>query len=226
MSEQRHAGHRSRLKERFLKEGSLDNFTDHQVIELILFYCLPRKDTNPIAHDLLEDFGSFSSVVDKSIAELSKVTGISENSGVFLKLVGELSRRYYNDKVKEIIRLDSADKMKEFIKPKFIGRTDEVVYVICMDNTCKILSCDLLFEGTINAANINTRKIIETALKHNSANVILAHNHPQGLAMPSNEDIVTTQDIKKALKVIHVELVDHFIVAKNECTSLLESGYM
>ena len=97
---------------------------------------------------------------------------------------------------------------------------------MCMDNSCRVVSCDMMFEGTVNAASISTRAIVEAAIRHNSSNVLLAHNHPQGLALPSNEDIVTTQDIKKALAAVEVTLVDHIIVVRDDCVSLLESGYL
>ena len=221
-----HAGHRQRLKDRFLAEGSLDNFNDHQVLELMLFYCIPRQDTNPIAHDLLDTFGSFSSVLDKPYEELANIEHVGKNAALFLKLLPELCRRYYDDKTNPRMVLDSAEKIGAYLVPKFVGLTDEVVYVLCLDNMCNIVCCELLCRGTINAANISLRKIIQTALKYNACNMVVAHNHPQGMAIPSNEDIVTTYDIKKALQTINVTLLDHMIVAHNDFVSLKQSGYM
>ena len=219
-------GHRERRKERFLQEGTLDHFTDHQVLELLLFYAVPRADTNPIAHELIEQFGSFASVLEKPVEELEKIPGLGKSSAIFLKLILDSARRYCEEQVDPALILNTADKMVRFLKPKFVGRTKEVLCCVCMDNSCRVVSCDMMFEGTVNAASISTRAIDEAAIRHNSSNVLLAHNHPQGLALPSNEDIVTTQDIKKALAAVEVTLVDHIIVVRDDCVSLLESGYL
>ncbi len=226
MAENKHQGHRERLKERFLLEGNLDHFSDHQVLELLLFYALPRVDTNPIAHDLIDRFGSFASVLEKSVEELAKTEGMGKNSAIFLKLILESARRYCEEQVDPKLILNTAQKMAEYLRPKFVGRTKEVLCCVCMDNTCRVISCEMMFEGTVNAANISIRAIIEAAICHNACNILLAHNHPQGLALPSNEDIVTTQDIKRALEAVDIHLVDHMIIARDDCVSLLESGFI
>ncbi len=225
MPKDTHNGHRKRLKKRFLEEG-LDSFEKHNVLELLLFYGIARIDTNEIAHNLMESFGSLSGIFDAPYEELLKVNGIGESAASLIKLIPEISRVYMDDKCDYKQLLNTTEKMGAFLLPKFVGRTTEVVYLICLDNSCKILNCTVLFEGTVNAANISIRKIIETAIKFNASNVILAHNHPTGVALPSNEDLITTDRVVKALKVVGINLLDHIIVARNDFISFADSGHL
>lgn len=225
MSKNSHAGHRQRIRERFLKEG-LDHFERHNILELLLFFSISRSDTNELSHKLIESFGSLSGVLDTPYDELVKINGLGEQSATLIKLIPEICRVYLDDKSDYRQHLNTTEKMGQFLLPKFIGRTNEVVYLVCLDNSCKILNCCLLFEGTINAANISIRKIIEVAFKFNASNLILAHNHPTGVALPSNEDIVTTDRIMKSLKIIGINLLDHIIVAKNDFISFADSGHL
>lgn len=225
MSENKHANHRERMRNRFIEEKGFDNFSDHEVLEVLLYLCLPRCNTNEIAHDLLEEFGSFSSVLEKSPHELSKIKGLGETAAVYLSMITEFCKRYYNDKFDSNIILDTSDKMANFIIPKFIGCTEEQVYCICMNNVCRVLTCSLIARGDISSAGLSVRTVVEVAIRHNSTNVILAHNHPQGLALPSNDDIAMTKSIQKALDAIGINLIDHFIVAQNDAVSLKQSRY-
>lgn len=225
MSKDTHSGHRQRLKERFLNEG-LDSFERHNVLELLLFFGIARIDTNEISHELMNSFGSLSGVLEAPYEELLKVNGIGESAATLLKLIPDISRAYNDDKCDYKQNLNTTEKMGNFLLPKFVGRTSEIVYLVCLDNSCKILNCTVLFEGTVNAANISVRKIIETAIKFNASNVILAHNHPTGIALPSNEDLVTTDRIVKALQVIGIRLLDHIIVARNDFISFADSGHL
>lgn len=219
-----HSGHRERMKERFLTEG-LDQFTDIQVLELLLFYCIPRKDTNPIAHALLDYFGSLSQVLEAPVEELQKVDGIGENAAVFLKLVTQVGRFYLTDRVSRVKILPTLESCAEYLKPCFFSRNVEMVFLLCLDAKCKVLSCRKIAEGNVNSTGISVRKIVETALSVNASSVVLAHNHPGGLAIPSNEDIVTTGRVAAALRAVDVRLVDHVIVADDDYVSMVQSGY-
>lgn len=218
-----HAGHRQRLKNRFLKEG-LTNFNEHQVLELMLFYCIPRQDTNPIAHALLDHFGSLSQVLAASPAELQKVSGMGESSATFLSLLNDFCRYCYDNQNAKITILDSTAAFRKFLIPKFHGRRNEMVYILCLDAKCKLLSHKEVGEGSVNSAAVPIRRIVEIALGANATMVVLAHNHPSGLALPSPEDELTTRQLAAALSAVDVTLVDHLIVADEDAVSLRESG--
>lgn len=220
-----HQGHRGRLKQRFLESG-LDAFSDYHILELLLFYVLPRRDTNVLAHRLMQRFGSLSGVLDAPIQELSEVEGIGDSAAAYLKLFSQVARVYFNDKLKDGVVLDTAEKVGEYLIPKYIGIMHEMVLLVCLDSKGKVQSCTAVMEGTINATQVSVRKIIETAVRNNAASVILSHNHPSGLAIPSRDDIVTTQKIEQALALISVHLVDHIIVADNDWVSLRDSAYL
>ena len=219
-----HEGHRQRLKQRFLEEG-LDKFTDIQVLELLLFYCIPRKDTNPIAHALLSHFGSLSQVLEAPVEELRKVEGVGESAALFLHLTTEVSRYYLVDRSTRATFLNTTEDCARYLMPFFFGRRNETVFLLCLDAKCKVLCCREIAEGSINYAGISVRKVVETALGVSATSVVLAHNHPSGVAVPSGEDIQTTRRIATALSAVEIHLADHIIVADNDCVSLVQSGY-
>ena len=206
-----HDGHRQRLLQRFLREG-LDGFDEHNILELLLFYAIPRKDTNELAHRLMDDFGSLAGVLDASAQELQQVEGVGENTAGFLKLLPDLC-------------LASTEQAGRFLLPRYIGRQEETVLLTCLDGKCRVLSCTVLHKGSLNSSEVNVRKLLTAALKHNAAAVILAHNHPGGVALPSPEDLSTTARIKAALEAADIRLLDHIIVADHDFVSLADSGY-
>jgi DNA repair protein RadC len=217
---QMHNGHRERLKKRFLAEG-LDNFEPHAILEMILFYSVPRRDTNPIAHRLLDYFGgSLMCVFDAPIEELVKVEGIGINTATLIKLFPEVCRRYLMEmrETGQIIK-SSKDAAKCFI-PMFIGRTNEFVAIMCIDAKGKLLFCNNIFEGTVNAASVNIRRFVEIAVRYAATDIIMAHNHPGGLAIPSEQDISVTQKVSEALKTVNINLLDHIIVSGSDWVSL------
>lgn len=219
-----HEGHRQRLKKRFLEEG-LDNFTDIQVLELLLFYCIPRQDTNPIAHKLLEHFGGLSQTLEASPEQLQKVPGIGENAATFLSLITEVGRYYLVDRNTRERILNTIDDCGKFLVPFFFGRSRETVFLLCLDAKCKVLCCKEIGEGDVNSAGISVRKVMETALGANASVVVLAHNHPSGVAVPSNEDIMVTRRVAAALGTVEIHLADHLVVADGDYVSIRQSGY-
>lgn len=218
-----HNGHRQRLKRRYFEEG-LDGFNEVNALELLLFYCLPRQDTNPLAHRLIKRFGSFSQVLEATAPELMEVEGIGKRAAEFLTLVRQTSRYYAVHHPDQPNVLQTLDSCGDYMLPYFIGRDMETVFLLCMDARCKVLCCRQISEGSINAAGIPIRKIVEVALETKASSVVLAHNHPSGIALPSNEDVATTKRIMKALAAIQVVLVDHVIVAEDDYVSLAQSG--
>lgn len=218
-----HEGHRQRLKERFCKEG-LDNFDDLYVLELLLFYSVNRRDTNPIAHALLDKFGSLRYVLEASREELVTVDGVTEHTAVFLSLIREVGRYYQMQCADTGDILQTIDQCGKYLLPYFFGRENETVFLLCLDAKCKVLCCKKVGEGSVNSANISIRRIVETALNANATSVVLAHNHPSGLAIPSAEDIQTTRRLGKALYTVEITLVDHIVVADNDFVSIAQSG--
>lgn len=220
-----HDGHRSRLKERFLAHG-LDGFTDVQVLELLLYYCIPRKDTNELAHRLIERFGSVSQILDTGYQELMEVAGIGENAALFLKLLPAAYRYYDVDRNKRVDEpLLTTTACGRYISKYFKAMPNEAVYLLCMDAKCKPLCCLKVAEGGVNSTGLSVRQVVKTALGAHATTVVLAHNHPSGIALPSREDIQTTLRLAAALDAVEVTLADHIVVADDDFVSMVQSGY-
>lgn len=219
-----HKEHRKRLRNRFRRDG-LDSFTDVQVLELLLFFCIPRRDTNPIAHELINRFGSLDQVLSAPLHELEKVDGIGEQASTLLRLTSQIARSDGVSQVSKDKILNSISKCGNYLKVFFKNKADETVYLLCLDAKCKLLGCVEVGRGSVNTASVSPRKIVEVALSFNATSVVLAHNHPSGVALPSHEDIVTTRRIALALDAVGIVLADHIVVAENDYVSLLESDY-
>ncbi len=216
-------GHRRRVKERFLAEG-LDNFNEAHVLELLLFYAIPRRDTKPIAKALIAKFGSFPQVMEAPVDELKKIEGIGENAAAFLKLVAETGRYYQVKKESSVNILLDSEAYGKYLVPRFRNLRDENVLMLCLDAKGKLLCCREVGKGSVNASSISTRRIAEIALGVNATAVVLAHNHPSGIAIPSAEDLSTTLQIAQALRAVDVILLDHIVVADEDYVSMAQSG--
>ena len=220
-----HDGHRTRLRQRFMAEG-LDNFTDVQVLELLLFYCIPRQDTNALAHELLRQFGSLSQVLETGVEELKTVKGIGENAATFLRLIPAVARYYAVDRgLRNDSPLLTTEEVGRYLMGYFQGQSNETVYLLCLDAKCKPLCCPKIGEGNVNSAGVPIRRVVEAALGANATTVVLAHNHPSGIALPSHEDIVTTRRVAAALDAVEVTLADSLVIADGDFVSMLQSGY-
>jgi len=207
-----HAGHRERLRDRFVKEG-LDNFQDHNALELLLFYAIPQKDTNEEAHALMDTFGSISEVFDASYEDLCSVKGIGPRAATLIKMIPEFFRKYEVDKLNtEEVFLNDSELAAEYACKFFKGITEEKLYLICLDSRCRMTCFKLISEGTMNSTPINTRLIIETALKNRATSVILVHNHPTGITAPSKSDVDATSNLSYVLKKSDIKLDDHIII--------------
>lgn len=222
--EHTHNGHRDRLRKKFLENG-LESLQEHEILELLLFYAIPRKNTNEIAHELINRFGSIAKVLDADIELLKEVQGISDSSATLIKMIPQLCNVYLNcDSVP--VGLNDLTEYKDFSIKQYIGIHEEVLKAIYLDNNQQYIACDNIC--TIHSPNtiiVNMRRIIERAEKHSSSSLILLHNHPNGSTTPSNEDKIST---KKAYKILHdigITLMDHIIVTKNDALSMRNSGY-
>ena len=219
-----HAGHRKRLRSTFLTHG-LDVLSDVNVLEFLLFYVYPRQDTNPIAHRLLDTFGSLNAVLSASLADLTQLGGLSEHAAALIRLVPDLARRQQLSRLPLGSILDTPKKYSEFLQPYFMGERDECIYLLALDSKCKAIDCTKLATGSVNCTALNIRAAVEYALRVKATSIVMAHNHTSGLATPSQEDLSTTRKLAHALSVVGVLLADHVIVAEGDSVSLLESGY-
>ena len=214
-----HKGHRQRMKERFVHDG-MDSFSDYQVLELLLFFGIPYKDTNEIAHMLLNKYGSLSGVFNADFHELSAEPGLGPHAALLIRMIPGLARRYSMDRWNAKTQITDTDKAGKYAASLFIGIEYEAFYMICLDSQNHVIMPVLIGEGTINEAMIYPRLIVEHALRHKTVVVILAHNHPGGSTEPSLADIEMTKKLSKALEVISVKIMDHIIVAGDKYSSL------
>lgn len=217
-----HEGHRERLRRRFIEYG-LDGFEPHEALELMLFYAIPRRDTNPLAHRLLNRYITIAGVCDAPIDELQKDFGLSQNAAAFLKLLPQMSRLYVESKLNGSGAVNP-DTVGDLLTAKFIGRTTEVVALLLCDAKGKIIYCDVVATGSINNTDVPIRKIVDAALRQNAKTAYVAHNHPSGSAMPSKSDIEATRVLSATLKSVGVRLADHFVVADGDYVSMRESA--
>lgn len=221
-----HEGHRARMRERFAKNG-FEGFSDHEVLEVVLFGAIARGNTNPLGHRLIEKFGSFADVCDASIEELMTVEGIGRTSALQIKMIPELCRVYLksHENKSENQDLSSSERLMAYLRPHFISKTKETLLLLTLDNKSQPIECTTISEGSVNSAGVDMRKITETVIRTNASAAILAHNHPNGHAIPSNNDIAVTKHVRTYLADIGVPLVDHLIYTERDCISFRESGY-
>lgn len=219
-----HKEHRQRVKRRFLREG-LDHFEELHALELLLFFSNPRDDTNPIAHRLLEQFGSLHQVLTAPPEQLVQVQGVGEHTAILLGLVKGISQKYLIGHEGSRVRLNTMEECGNYLMDHFVGRRDEVVMLLCLDAKRMPLCCRIVSEGSVNTAEVSVRKVVEAALSVNATTVMLAHNHPSGIAVPSMEDIITTRRMGVALDAVGILLEDHIVVAGREYVSLRDSHY-
>ena len=209
-----HKGHRQRVKDRFLKEG-LESFSLHNIIEIILFYSVPRVDVNVLAHRLELRFGSLRGVLDAEYTDLIAVEGVSENTATLLKLFPAVCNEYLTERMRGET-FDSIEKVADFFIAKFIGMSVETVFLLMLDNGNRMIGCRQVFTGSINSSGVDIRKIAEIAIQEHASTIVLAHNHPRGAAIPSSADIETTSAIESACRVLNIHFWEHCLVAGND----------
>lgn len=215
-----HAGHRKRLRERYARSG-MEDFAPHEVMELLLTYAIPRIDVNDQAHALIDRFGSVAGVMDASEEELARVKGIGPEAARFLKMLPAVFRHYQLSSCDGRETYDTVAKLGDYLRALYTGVTVERVYLILLDNALKIKDCIHLCDGSVNCSSVTVRTIAEHALRGNAAAVVLAHNHPRGLAIPSGADLEVTQTVECALETIGVPLLEHLIVTENSYAPIL-----
>ncbi len=218
-----HEGHRQRMKRRYLRNG-LNDFSEHEVLELLLFYCIPRRDTNEIAHRLIDHFGSLAKVFDATVSQLMEVEGMGENAALFISLIRETDAYYHLRRFDLNQPLRNCDEYGTYLHAFFENERNEAVYLLCLDAKCMVLGCERITEGSVNTTSVPIRRVVEVALAKKATSVVLAHNHPSGIATPSDEDIQTTYQLGKTLYSVGISLVDHIVVADDEFISMAVSN--
>lgn len=222
MNENIHKGHRKRIKQKFIDSG-FSGFNNHEILELLLFYSRPRVDTNEIAHRLINNFGSFSGVCDADLDALKEIEGIDESSALLLKMIPALTKEYLNSQNK-ITHLNTYEKSCTYFINLFVGEKEEKIRAACVNDKLKLVACTVIAEGTPGKVDMNIRKLVEFAYRNKCESIILAHNHPNGDTLPSDNDIKATSYVYNTLKPVGITLIDHIIIAGNDAISMKDSG--
>ncbi|MBQ4569303.1 MAG: DNA repair protein RadC [Ruminococcus sp.] len=217
-----HDGHRNRMRNRYLETG-FDSFQDHEILEMLLYNCYTRRNTNDIAHKLLEEFGSISAVLEAPVDSLVK-SGISRNVAVYLHMIPDICRVYYDDRNNSNRKIIKHEYICDYFASKFIGRVDETIYLLLLDSKEKEIFCGVVSTGTTCTSDVPIRKIVDLSLRYNASYAIIAHNHPSGVALPSKEDVTVTKLLRSTLAAVGVRLIDHVIVADEESVSLRDTA--
>ena len=219
-----HDGHRQRKKTQFLQQG-LESFADHEVLELLLYYAIPRRDTNELAHRLLQKFGTLRGVFQASTEELQQVEGVGENAAVFLTLLPAVASRLQQETFRDRV-LNSVESAGAFFLYLLASERREVLYQVNLDAKGKLLNYRRLSSGTAAMTPVSVREVVENALHADASRVLLGHNHPSGVALPSEEDRQVTLQIQQALSTMGIVLSDHIVVADGDFVSMAASGML
>lgn len=217
-----HSGHRDRMRARFIENG-FEGMSDHEVIEMLLYYAIPRRNTNDIAHELIHRFNDIAGVLEAPLDQLMRVEGIGDNAAVFIKMMLPLLNRYHSKRSNKTV-FDSIDKCARYLISKYAGIVKERISVLCLDSNCREAGYAVVSEGDAGSVSADRRQLVEAVLRYpTTVSVVLAHNHPGGMALPSREDLISTGELAKALKSLNILLIDHIIIAENDYVSLTSS---
>ena len=220
-----HDGHRQKLRDSFVEVG-LEGKTDHQILELLLTYALPRIDVNPIAHELIDTFGSLSGVMDADITQLTKIKHISQNVAVLLKLVPQISAKYYQSKHGKRVHLNTVGAIKDYMIPQLANEKAEVFYVLCLDAHLNLIRAIRHSEGSPSKTSIDIRALANQVLNTGTDRIILVHNHLSNSATPSVSDIDATRKIQAAFEMLNVNVLDHIIISGDKYFSFFTNKEM
>ena len=219
-----HKGHRERMLERIEKHG-WESLSEHEMLEVALFFSIPRINTNEIAHALLDKFGSVKGVLDADKKELMAVPGIGPKTALMLKMFPEFLRRYLTDASDKVYRYDTIGKVGEYLYRKFVGVDRELLYMMLFNNRLNLLDCVQISEGVINCSEVMMRKISEHIIHRNASLILLAHNHPNGMAIPSQSDRENTEMVRDQVESMGVQMLDHLVFADQKYVSILKKEY-
>ena len=218
-------GHRQRIKDKYKKSG-INGWLDYEVLELALSYAIARKDTKPVAKELITRFKTINGVLDADSKELTSISGISDHTTLFLKLLKDIAILYLENGLHSKDLLSSSEAVFNYLKASLKGCSDEEFRSLFLDSNNQLIASETLQTGTVNRSAVYPRKIVERALHHHAVGVIVAHNHPGGTLKPSKEDITITNAIRDALKTVDIKLLDHIVIGGNGYFSFNLSKWM
>ena len=223
MSENIHAGHRNRLKEEIVSADITNLKPPIKLLEMLLFYGTPQRDTVPIAHELMKTFGSFAGVLEADIDDIVKVSGVTRNSASLIKLMLPVFRTYALEKYSATKTLKNYDEIGSYLFTQYFGIKKECLSLLCLNHLGEILSFEIIMSGSIDSVGMSVRDVVAKAIKSNATATVIAHNHPGGVALPSAQDVEATKALKLALSTISVELLDHVIITADDYVSMASS---
>ena len=223
MAKSIHDEHRMRVRADFFRNGIDENTPPHKVMELLAFFGIPRKDTNEMAHVLINRFGSVSAVLDASPEQLMSVPGVGEHSAAFFHMLPQLFKIYTLEKKRHPKIFGSMEEVGEFLVDKYMNIDEEVFALTSLSKRGKLLSFDILERGDIDSVGVSIRKLVKKAIDKNSGCIVISHNHPGGIALPSSEDLVITEQVSQAVNAVGIPLLDHFIITDDDYVSLAQS---
>ncbi len=218
---QLHKDHRRRVRSQFLSNG-IEAMPDHNVLEMLLFYSVPRRDTNELAHRLIDTFGSLRGVLDAPADKLLQVEGVTECTTAMLTLMPQLFRRY-TDSGKKKVSFGNSGELQAYFVDKFVGCTAERLYMLCLDGAGRVNNCCVINEGSLTNVALDRRTVLDTAFRCAAQTVVFAHNHPDGVAAPSREDVIATQELISLFATVDINVEDHIIVSGDEAFSMAQS---
>lgn len=216
-----HHHHRQRMRDRYLQAESFDSFADHEILEMMLGTVISRKNTNECAHLLIERFGNWKNVLNASVEELMQVDGIGEVAAVEIKVIHEVMRRYMKDTLITYKKYDLVSEIVKFLYPKFLGQTRECIYMLMLDNRLRMIDFRLVQVGTVNRSEVPIGSMVKLALEKNVPNVVIAHNHPDGMAKPSLADCDVTDELIGAFSLVGVNLIEHLVFTETQFVPIL-----
>ena len=218
-----HDGHRTRMKNRFNTQG-LSAFSQHEMLELLLYFVVPRGDVNPLAHRLLDYFGSLHHVLEADYYSLQKVEGVGPQIATLITLVYQFEKENAKSKLAIKPILSSAEQISKYCITLLSQLKEEHLYAICVDGKMAVIATVLIAKGSMREVFAHPRNVLEVALRYNAHGLLLCHNHPGGLATPSKEDITYSVHISQLLNAIEVILLDHIIVHGKVSYSMAQHG--
>ncbi len=211
------------MRKKFI-DGGLDAFAEHEVLEMLLYYVYPRKDTNETAHNMIRQFGTLSRLLEADVSEIMKQCGCTENVAVLLHMVPALANYYLRSKQEEKVILRDEKAAGRYALTLFVGRSVEMFYLLCLDNRYRLNHASLISKGTMDESAVYPRALVKDALLYEATRVILAHNHPSGSVVPSRQDKEVTRQIVECMKILRIDVTDHIIVSGSQYYSFAAHG--
>ncbi len=211
------------MRKRYIEKG-LGAFAKHEILEMLLYYCYPRRDTNETAHNMISKFGSLYNLMDSDVKEIQERCGVSENIAVLINMIPSLARMYTQSKWDNKAQLSNAKTAGDFALTLFVDATVENFYIICLDKQYHVKKVEHLAKGTLDEAAVYPREVVGAVMRHQATSVILTHNHPGGSTKPSRMDLEITRRLREGLDFIRVDVLDHIIVAGGKYYSMASRG--